>query len=206
MATPPNPNPNPPGPGQAPSPNPPTRSMQGDRVQVFREIVTAIISITILSVTVWMMVNTYQSGRQKMVSDKSDKEQNAADVKAMTDAFGREKDLLLYALALLGTVTGYYLGRVPAELRAQQAQQTANTTQTQLASTQAQLGTATITATQAAAKLTQATAALGTVRSKLALASAPVRGALAAHAMTSPEQQAIVDAENEIEAYFRRQS
>jgi hypothetical protein len=41
------------------------------------------------------------------------------------DSFDRQKDLLLLAIALLGTVTGYYFGRVPAELRASQANQSA---------------------------------------------------------------------------------
>lgn len=58
-------------------------------------------------------------------------------------------------------MTGYYLGRVPAEPHAQQAQQTANTSQRQLANTQVQLGGATTAATQAAANLTRATPSFG---------------------------------------------
>src|ERR1700721_600414 len=112
----------------------PSKPALGDWVQLFRELVTSVISITILCVSVWMMVSTYNSGKQKMVSANPDKDQNAVEVKAVLDAFGREKDLLLYALALLGTVTGYYLGRVPAELHAQQAQKAADNAQTQAAS------------------------------------------------------------------------
>ena len=110
----------------------------------------------------------------------------------------------LLLIALLGTVTGYYLGRVPAELRAQQAQQTANNTQTQLAGTQAQLGTATTAATQAAAKLTEATETLGAVHSKLAAASMSVRKTIAAGAPPSQEHQAILDAQDAIEEYFQK--
>jgi hypothetical protein len=188
---------------QAPAPNPtPPVPSQGDRVQIFREAVTSVISVTILCVSVWMMVNTYRFGSQEMLSQKTDEKQNAAEVKALTDAFGRQKDLLLYALALLGTVTGYYLGRVPAELRAQQAQQTANTSQNQLANTQVQLGSATAAATQAATNLTRATSTLGSVRSKLANAATPARKTLASGGTSSPEHQAIFDAEKEIDEYF----
>jgi hypothetical protein len=196
MATPGTPVPVPP-----PAPNKPAL---GDWVQLFRELVTSVISITILCVSVWMMVSTYNSGKQKIVSANPDKDQNAVEVKAVLDAFGREKDLLLYALALLGTVTGYYLGRVPAELRAQQAQQNANTSQNQLAATQGQLGTATVAATQAATNLTHATATLGNVRAKLATAAGPVRKTLTAEATAAPEQQAILDAQREIDEYFAK--
>src|SRR5262249_6697470 len=60
------------------------------------------------------------------------------------------------ALALLGTVTGYYLGRVPAELHAQQAQRAANTAQQQLQSTQSQLTDTAGSAAQAATQLSVA--------------------------------------------------
>lgn len=175
----------------------------GDRVQIFRELVTSVISIAILCVSVWMMVNTYRFGSQEMVSQNSDAKQNAAEVKAMSDAFGRQKDLLLYALALLGTVTGYYLGRVPAELRAQQAQQTANTSQSQLANTQVQLGSATTAATQAATNLTRATATLGSVRATLTTATGGSRKTLSEATVTS-EQRAIFDAQKELDDYFAK--
>lgn len=189
-------------PGSTPAPS---TSIAGDRVQIFRELVTALISIAILCVSVWMMVNTYRSGSQQMLSQKSDEKQNAAEVKAMADAFGRQKDLLLYALALLGTVTGYYLGRVPAELRAQQAQQTANTSQNQLANTQVQLGNATTAATQAATNLTRATATLGSVRTTLATASVESKGEsrrTLSDATDTPEQRAIFEAQKELDRYF----
>lgn len=190
----------------ASSPSPaPAASTTGDRVQIFRELVTALISIAILWVSVWMMVNTYRAGSQEMLSQKSDEKQNAAEVKAMADGFGRQKDLLLYALALLGTVTGYYLGRVPAELRAQQAQQTANTSQHQLANTQVQLGSATSAATQAAANLTRATGTLGSVRGTLGAAILESRDEsrrTLSDPTVTPERRAIIDAQKDLDRYF----
>jgi hypothetical protein len=176
----------------------------GDRVQIFREVVTALISISILAVSVWMMVNTYRAGSQTMLSQKSDEKQNEAEVKAVADAFGRQKDLLLYALALLGTVTGYYLGRVPAELRAQQAQQTISSSQRQLANTQSQLDNVTTAATQSAANLTRARGTLGRIRATLTAAVEPKgesRRTLS-DATETPEQRAIFDAQRDIEDYF----
>ncbi len=184
-------------------PTPPTR-VPGDRVQLFREVVSAGISISILSVSLWMMADTYRSGRLAMLGEKSDERQNAAEVKAKTEAFGRQKDLLLYALALMGTVTGYYLGRVPAELRAQQAQQTAHTSQSQLANTQGQLNSTTAAVTQAATSASRATATLASVRSKLVPVTPPQRKTLGVEAALSPEQQAVLDAQHEIDEFFRR--
>jgi len=75
----------------------------GLQSQTLREIITALLSLAIATISLWMLVDTYLSGRQ---------------VGPANEAYGRQKDLLLYSLALLGTVTGYYLGRVPAELHA----------------------------------------------------------------------------------------
>lgn len=122
---------------------------KGERMQAFREIVGAAISLAIVVVSLGMMVDTYHSSRVPIESAKTDEKQNAAEIKAKSEAYGRQKDLLLYALALLGTVTGYYLGRVPAEQRAQQAQQTANNAQGQVASANNAAAQANSTATQA---------------------------------------------------------
>ena len=92
------------------------------------------ISGAIAHFSLWMLYATYVSGRVPMQSGLTDEKLNAAELKAKSEAYGRQKDLLLHVLSLLGTVTGYYLGRVPAEQRAQQAQQSANVAQGQLAS------------------------------------------------------------------------
>jgi hypothetical protein len=180
----------------------PSKPALSDWVQVFREVVTAVISLTILWVSVSMLITTFKYANEKMVSTKTDKDQNALETRSLEDAFGRQKDLVLYALALLGTVTGYYLGRVPAELRAQQAQQNANSSQNQLVATQGQLGTATVAAAEATTNLTHATATLGNVREKLATAAGPIRKTLTAETTMAPEQLAILDAKKQIDDYF----
>jgi hypothetical protein len=58
---------------------------------------------------------------------------------------------MLYALALFGTVTGYYLGRVPAEVNAKRADAAADKAQKQLVNTQEKL-----TDTAASASVTSA--------------------------------------------------
>lgn len=74
-----------------------------------REGVATLLSLTILFGTGFMLLDTYLTARGGL---------DAAGV-----AFGRQKDVLQIAIALLGTVTGYYLGRVPAEKRADQAEE-----------------------------------------------------------------------------------
>jgi hypothetical protein len=85
------------------------------RTNVGREIVTAAIGLGIFVTTAYMLVRTFNYGAQGF----GDEATPAA--RAMQAAYGRQKDMLLYALSLLGTVTGYYLGRVPAERAADRA-------------------------------------------------------------------------------------
>lgn len=79
-----------------------------------RESIAALISLGIAVIALWLLVDTYLAGRQIEPADERQQ-------RLHQDAYTRQKDLLLYALALLGTVTGYYLGRVPAELHAEKA-------------------------------------------------------------------------------------
>jgi hypothetical protein len=104
---------------------PATASEGSTAIQWFREIVTAVIGGTILLVSALTLYGTWQAAGKTDGSAK--------------DAYERQKDVMLYALALLGTVTGYYLGRVPAEMHAQQAERAATSAQQQLQTTQTQL-------------------------------------------------------------------
>lgn len=100
-------------------------------LQWFREIITGVISLTILIVAAITIYGTWSAG-----GAVSEDEKKSA---AQKEAYDRQKDIMLYAVALLGTVTGYYLGRVPAELHAQQAQKSATEAQEQLKTTQDKL-------------------------------------------------------------------
>ncbi len=106
-------------------------------LQWLREIVTAGIAITILAITSLMLMEVFNSARYQPpaqspainAGDAAAQQAEAAARKAEIDArdksFGQQKDILLYGLALLGTVMGYFFGRVPAELHAVQAQNAA---------------------------------------------------------------------------------
>ena len=100
----------------------------------FREGVAGLISLVILALAALMMYGTYSYAAKELPANA-----DPQAIAARKDNYDRQKDIMLYALALLGTVTGYYLGRVPAELHAQQAQKTANTAQAQLQKTQEKL-------------------------------------------------------------------
>lgn len=84
------------------------------KVQIGRELLTAVISLAILIVSMTAFGLTFSAGREAFADAAADAGKKAA--------YERQKDLLGIAIGLLGTVTGYYLGRVPAELRAQTAQ------------------------------------------------------------------------------------
>jgi hypothetical protein len=84
------------------------------------EIVAAAIAAVIVVMTLYMMVKTFDAGGTTF-DDKT--------AQLQRDAYERRKDVMLYALSLLGTVTGYYLGRVPAERRADSAQAAADSSQ-----------------------------------------------------------------------------
>jgi TctA family transporter len=77
-----------------------------------REILTGAISLSIVGISLVLLWNTYQAAEQV---------NNDKDVMR----FASLKDILSMAFSLLGTVTGYYLGRVPAESFAEAAKKTA---------------------------------------------------------------------------------
>ena len=98
-------------------PGPAPEKTAGSTVgQYIREGMTSVISLVILALATYFLVDTYLIAKTVITGA------NAQEAK---DAYTRQKDLLLYALGLLGTVMGYYLGRVPAELHAQAAQKNA---------------------------------------------------------------------------------
>jgi hypothetical protein len=127
-----------------------TKPESSSPLQWLREGIAAIISLVILIIAAIMLYDTYYYVRDTSANA------DATIAASRKESYERQKDIMLYALALLGTVTGYYLGRVPAELHAQQAQRSANTAQDQLQKTQTKL---TDTAGSAAAAATQVTVA-----------------------------------------------
>jgi hypothetical protein len=77
-------------------------------LQAFKEIVTAVLGLMLVGWTVFLTHRTFNY---------------VGDPAKVADA----KDVLMLALGLAGVVVGYYFGRVPADMRATQAQQQANT-------------------------------------------------------------------------------
>ena len=90
-------------------------------IQVFKEVVTAILGVMVVGYTLYLACSTFS-----YVGKKGE----------ITDA----KDVLMLMLGLAGVVVGYYFGRVPADARAAQAQDQANaaTAQTEQVNAQAQ--------------------------------------------------------------------
>jgi hypothetical protein len=135
-------------------------------MQALRESLAGLISIVILVLAAYMMYQTFGFARTPPAEDK-DPAVVAARQQAQKDAYDRQKDIMLYALALLGTVTGYYLGRVPAEQHAQQAQRAADNADKKLSNTQERLTDAAVKATDAASKLGKAESENARAKSQL---------------------------------------
>jgi hypothetical protein len=121
-----------------------------DSLQVLREGAAVVISMVILGLAAWTIGETFLAARGDNV-----------------EAYNREKDIMLYVVSLFGTVTGYYLGRVPAEVNARRAEQAASSAQQQLVSSQEKLGVATEAASTAWAAEARASKRLGRTTGEL---------------------------------------
>lgn len=119
-------------------------------LQVLREGMAVFISMVVLGLAAWTIGQTFLAARGDNV-----------------DAYNREKDIMLYVVSLFGTVTGYYLGRVPAEVSARRAETAARTAQEQLSESQEKLGAATVEATTARGAEARASKRLGKTTSEL---------------------------------------
>ena len=86
-----------------------------------REVVSALLSAAIALAAMYMLWRTFGVAGEPipLVDGKPNP--------GLTDAYQRQKDILLIAMGLLGTVTGYYFGRVPAERGADAARQAQKT-------------------------------------------------------------------------------
>ena len=128
------PDPNAPPPNLPVPPNPMTpgtATKTTDTVILFlHESAALIFSIVFVAVAMSMMLQTFTHGGVPFTG--------TADI----DAYNRQKDIMLYGFSLVGTVTGYYLGRAPAERSTQQAQQTVRETQNQLTNQEQKTGEA----------------------------------------------------------------
>jgi hypothetical protein len=125
-----------------------------DPLQVLREGVAVLISIVVLGLAAWTIGQTFLAARGDNV-----------------EAYNREKDIMLYVVSLFGTVTGYYLGRVPAEVNARRAETAARAAQQQLSESQEKLGAATEAAAAARGAEARASKRLGKTTSELRNAS-----------------------------------
>jgi hypothetical protein len=152
---------NPPAKSDPPAPKPES----ANPLQWVREGIAGIISLAVLFIAVILLYGTYNYARETPANA------DAAVAANRKESYERQKDVMLYALALLGTVTGYYLGRVPAELHAQQAQSAANNAQQQLQQTQTKLSDTAGSAAAAAAQVSVAEKEKHDAKSKLNRAS-----------------------------------
>lgn len=99
----------------------------------FKEILTGSIGVAIAGVTLWMLISTYVASSQVVTVEESalqNREVYEQNEKLRMERKSGQKDILLIAVGLLGSVMGYYFGRVPAEHRAAAAEAAATGAQT----------------------------------------------------------------------------
>ncbi|SRR5258708_5406305 len=159
-----------------------------------KEGIAAIVSLVILAVTAYMLWGTFASANSRIQIDAKE----ITDHKIVYDArrelekdsFARQKDALQLGLSLLGAVLGFYLGRAPAERRAEQAEKTADAAQSNLGKA---VDTAATAQGQAAASEQKAAAAQG--QASLAQTKATAAEQMRAHAEQKVEDAKAVVAE-----------
>jgi hypothetical protein len=92
-------------------------SSSADGLTWLKESMTSLLAAAIVVVALALLWRTFTAG--------------GGSGKSAPSIFARDKDVLQYILPILGTVIGYYFGRVPAERRAEKAEQTATGAQKQ---------------------------------------------------------------------------
>lgn len=144
-----------------------------------REVTTTAIAVVIVAVTLVLLWRTFDAA--------------AGD-------FEKKKAVMLYGLTILGTVVGYYFGRVPAERRAEaserkasEAQATATTATTAAAQSQQQVVQTAQEKEEATKKLAEAKAGVEKAKAALAPPGAPGRKTLGG----APEPGAPADGSRE---------
>ena len=131
-----------------------------------KEAVTSVLALAIAAVTLLLLVLTFEGAKKSGT--------------AAVAAFTRQKDVLQFVLPILGTVLGYYFGRVPAERRAEAAEQSASGSQKQAAALQQSAAKADTERTAAELQTEQTRTdtkdTMGRVREALTGAAPPVLG------------------------------
>lgn len=140
------------GAGSPPAPAFPPEA-KTDGLAWLREVTTTTLAVLVVAVCLGLLCLTFAA------AGKPD--------------FAQKKDVMLYGLTILGTVVGYYFGRVPAERRAEASEETAK-------QAQGTASDATTAAAQAQQQASQSAQATDEAAKKLAAAKAGVEKAKAA--------------------------
>lgn len=106
---------------------PPTKT---NAILWLKEVVAAVLALAISGSALWMLLGTYNAAAQEIpvderVLDETQTPLLEAQERARLEQLSGQKDILLVAIGLFGSVLGYYFGRVPAEHRAERAESAA---------------------------------------------------------------------------------
>lgn len=97
-----------------------------------KELITAFLGLAIAAIALWMLIGTYVTASERPELTAGDLENRAlydARERVRLEQRSGQKDVMLVAIGLFGSVIGYYFGRVPAEKRADRAESAAQQAQ-----------------------------------------------------------------------------
>ncbi len=123
--------PTPPDPG-ASGTKPEQASDKAPHITWLKEIITALLGLGIAAIALWMLVGTYATASERPEVTAGDLENRPlydARERVRLEQTSGQKDVMLVAIGLFGSVIGYYFGRVPAERRADRAESAASEAQ-----------------------------------------------------------------------------
>jgi hypothetical protein len=159
-----------------------------------RELATVLIALAIVGASLYILVAAFRGVESRSVSagDVENADLIQAQAEADEDAYKRQTELLSVALGVLGVVTGYFFGRVPAEGRARAAETHASQLTSHAYAQAANAERARQSLNESNARVDDARRSLSTVRSRLE--SEPMRTLVASDNVELATVKAELDA------------
>ncbi len=176
----------------------------------WRDATTTIIAILIVIVALYLIIAAFWRSDEVLALDSSTVENQAlyqAQLDQQQNARDQRKDILLIAVGILGTVTGYYFGRTPAERRAEGAERHAKRATEESRAATRQAGQASERADeqrrgrdQAQQRLHEAKRGIKRIAERLDPAAQQARATLGTGGPPSPAAADLLEARTELEA------
>jgi len=182
----------------------------GDDGSKLRDRTTTLIAILIVIVTLYLLIAAFWRGSETLALDASTVENDSlyqAQLEQQNEARDQRKSILLVAVGILGTVTGYYFGRTPAEKRAERAERNAQRVATESGAVHREVGQARERAAEdrqnrehADQRLKEAKRGIKRISDRLSPVSQQARATLGGGGTPAPAAAELLEAKTELDA------